>query len=158
MSCLHTHTYPVQVTSHYHAAEVSSPPVDGVYVCGLWLDGGRWDADARCLQQPAPGVLYSPLPVVHFRPEVMGGGSGEGSAAHDQQGSEAQSEQQQQPSAGQQEQYQCPLYKTSVRAGVLSTTGQSTTFVTCVGLPTAPGSSSDAWVLQGVALLCMLND
>ena len=54
--------------------------------------------------------------------------------------------------------YQCPLYKTSVRAGILSTTGQSTNFVICVGLPIRPGTDSDFWVLQGVALLCATND
>ena len=55
-------------------------------------------------------------------------------------------------------QYQCPLYKTSVRAGILSTTGQSTNFVLTVGLPIRPGTDSDFWVLGGVALLCALNN
>ena len=28
----------------------------------------------------------------------------------------------------------------------------------CVGLPIRPGTDSDFWVLQGVALLCATND
>lgn len=51
--------------------------------------------------------------------------------------------------------YDCPVYKTSVRAGVLSTTGQSTNFVLSVELPS--NEESDYWVLQGTALLLSLN-
>jgi len=54
--------------------------------------------------------------------------------------------------------YACPLYKTGDRAGVLSTTGQSTNYVLSVALPMRPGTSEDQWILQGVALLCQLND
>lgn len=51
--------------------------------------------------------------------------------------------------------YACPLYKTSVRAGVLSTTGMSTNFVLAVHLLTS--QPKDYWVLQGTALLCQLD-
>ncbi len=51
-----------------------------------------------------------------------------------------------------QEDYQCPIYKTSVRAGVLSTTGQSTNYILAVDLPTRETPSY--WTLKGAALLC----
>ncbi len=52
--------------------------------------------------------------------------------------------------------YECPLYRTSSRAGTLSSTGISTNFVTSVNLPT--NQPPEFWVMRGVALLCQLDD
>lgn len=111
--------------------QITVAPEDGVYVDGLHIDGARWDPAARCLTDAAPGSMYSALPIVHFRPSTV----------------------QDTPP----KHYMCPLYKNSKRAGLLSTTGQSTNFVLYVDLPMKAGSSQDYWVLQGVALLCMLD-
>jgi dynein heavy chain len=87
--------------------------------------------EGRCLQEARPREMSSHLPVIHFKP------------AQDHS-----------PPA---DQYGCPLYKTSVRAGVLSTTGQSTNFVLHISLPCAKGTDPAFWIMQGVAALCALN-
>eukprot|EP01029_Cantina_marsupialis_P009144 TRINITY_DN2137_c0_g5_i1.p1 TRINITY_DN2137_c0_g5~~TRINITY_DN2137_c0_g5_i1.p1 ORF type:complete len:3984 (-),score=1416.37 TRINITY_DN2137_c0_g5_i1:203-12154(-) len=105
-------------------------PEDGVLINGLFMDGARWDAENQLIEDPFPGELYSQMPIIHFIPTEN-----------------------YEPAS---DEYSCPIYKTSVRAGTLSTTGMSTNFVVAVELPT--DKSPDYWVLKGVAFLCALND
>lgn len=120
-----------QVTEMLELEQVEAGPEDGILINGLWIDGARWNFEQKYLEESEPGVMYAPLPIVHFSPV-----------------------QNYEPPENE---YQCPLYKTSVRAGILSTTGQSTNYVLNVSLPMRTGTNEDHWILQGVALLCMLN-
>lgn len=52
--------------------------------------------------------------------------------------------------------YVSPLYKTSVRAGTLSTTGHSTNFVVTVLIPSS--RPQNYWILKGAALLTQTNE
>ncbi|KAF4654403.1 hypothetical protein FOL47_009992, partial [Perkinsus chesapeaki] len=110
--------------------EVDEPPTEGCLVYGLYMDGCRWDYEDMVLEDQDPGVMYVNAPTIHFVPcknyKVDP------------------------------DQYSCPLYKTSVRAGTLSTTGHSTNFVLAIDMDT--NKPKDHWVLRGAALLTMLND
>jgi len=53
--------------------------------------------------------------------------------------------------------YQCPIYKTTLRTGTLSTTGASTNFIRNIDLYQNM-ESTDYWVKKGAALVCNLND
>ena len=91
------------------ADDVRQAPDDGVVFVGLWLEGARWEASVGQLRDSNPGEMYSPMPPVHFLPVAN-----------------------YKPEPGC---YRCPVYKTTLRRGALSTTGISTNFVVAVDLP-----------------------
>ena len=45
--------------------DIHTPPAEGVYVYGLFLDGAGWDKRSMRIIEPTPKVLYTPLPVAH---------------------------------------------------------------------------------------------
>jgi len=125
-----TLTFTYQLLSQASPDGFDEGPDDGVFIYGLFLEGARYDREAELLQPSKPGVMFEELPPVHFQPAV-----GHKPAKED---------------------YQCPVYKTSERKGVLSTTGMSTNYVVSMDIKTDidPG----AWVMYGVAALCNLTD
>jgi dynein heavy chain len=111
--------------------DASSPPKDGAYCRGLFIEGARWDRKNGCLGESLPKILYDSLPVIWFKPGVK--------AKFKPQAS-----------------YDCPVYKTSARRGTLSTTGHSTNFVQYLKLKT--NLPQKHWIQRGTAGLCQLDD
>jgi dynein heavy chain len=110
--------------------ELTEHPEDGVFCYGIFFEGARWDRE-NCLIQPSkPTVMYEELPPIHFQPAV------EHTCAKTD--------------------FACPLYKTTERKGVLSTTGMSTNYVVSMDMPT--DVDPQVWTRGGCAALCSLTD
>ncbi|RYY33074.1 hypothetical protein EON62_04620 [archaeon] len=115
----------------FDETRVTAPPRDGVYIYGMYMEGARWDASAQQMAEMLPGQLYDRLPCMWLEPVLAKSLNTSGT-------------------------YACPFYKTSKRAGVLTTTGHSSNFVMTMFLPTT--HTQEHWVRRGVALLSILDD
>ena len=85
------------------------------------------------LDEPLSRILYDTLPIISMTPILKS-----------------------EKSEQRVNRYDCPIYKTSERRGVLSTTGHSTNFVMFLELET--DMPLEHWVLRGTACLCQLDD
>jgi dynein heavy chain len=130
-------------------SDVTERPKDGCYIWGLWLEGAGWCFETHALTDSEPRKLYTELPVMHLDPMA--------DRPYTQSGI-----------------YRCPVYKTLLRAGMLSTTGHSTNFVCWCEIPSTTETvfrpnlvsetnqavqlaDSEKWILAGVALFCQLR-
>lgn len=115
-----------------HEAHYDTPPADGCYVHGLFLEGAGWDHDRKLLAESKPKELFVPFPIVFLQPIPP-------------------------DKAKTIPIYECPTYKTTDRRGILSTTGHSTNFVMVFNLPRDKAHDENHWVLRGAALFTQLE-
>ena len=125
---------------------VESPPT-GVYINGLFLEGARWDWDTHILTDSNRGELFTRMPTIWLEPVVKG---------TKPVAFELNELNQNDPDSEMLDVYHCPVYKTTARYGVLSTTGHSTNFIFALDLPTL--EQNEKWIRAGVAMLCALSD
>ncbi|XP_049866243.1 dynein axonemal heavy chain 7-like [Pectinophora gossypiella] len=121
-----------QLAFHYEVQKDQNkekPPPEGVYVTGLFMEGARWNMQTYCVDESIPKVLYDEFPIIWLIPLKR-------------------------EDIPTDVFYNCPLYKTGDRRGVLSTTGHSTNYILFVRLPTK--QDPDHWIMRGVALLTQL--
>ncbi|CAG9766670.1 unnamed protein product [Ceutorhynchus assimilis] len=111
--------------------ESSTAPPDGAYIYGLFTDGARYDRNKGVIAELLPKILHDVMPLVWIIPIR---------------------EKNYEPGT----RYLAPVYKTSARRGVLSTTGHSTNYVLPILLNTLEHQSH--WIKRSMALLCQLDN
>lgn len=104
---------------------------EGAYVHGLYLQGAKWCRHTRVIRESDARVLFDMLPIIWLRP-----------LQKDEITFESR--------------YKCPVYKTSLRRGVLSTTGHSTNYVLTINIPIDTYESH--WVNRGKQLTFYYTD
>lgn len=118
------------------AEQITCPARCGAYVRGLFFEGGAWNKETEVLDERPPRVLFSRAPVILLQPK-------------------------RQEEIPPRPHYKCPTYRVSTRAGVLSTTGHSTSFVFFVRVPIQEGNlyrtERAHWTERGCALLTQLD-
>ncbi|XP_031370853.1 dynein heavy chain 2, axonemal [Apis dorsata] len=105
---------------------IVEPPMDGVYVRSIYLEGAGWDKRGSVLIEPAPMQLICNMPVIHFRPAELLRKRTRGL-------------------------YSCPCYYYPQRCGDQGRPA----FVVAVDLNSGP-EGSDFWIKRGTALLLSL--
>jgi dynein heavy chain, axonemal len=121
--------YLTEVTPHERVDHVRSPPPEGVYIHGLFLDGAAWSKQEGRLVESEPKRLFVPLPVLWASATVK-------------------SEQMKirKEMFGPQGPYEAPCYKYPNRTDRF--------FIFLVTLMCTPDKNPNHWTLRGVALLC----
>lgn len=121
-----------QLAFHYEVQrnwDITEVPPEGVYINGLYMEGARWNMEDYVVDESKPKILYDDFPPVWLIPLKR-------------------------EDVPTDVFYNCPLYKTGDRRGVLSTTGHSTNYILFMRLPT--NKDPDHWIMRGVALLTQL--
>ncbi|CRK99185.1 CLUMA_CG012510, isoform A [Clunio marinus] len=113
--------------------EVQEQPEIGVYLKGIFLEGARWNRTEKKLDEAWPKILFDTLPVVTMTPMMKS------LELLDEKESN----------------YNCPMYRTTERRGVLATTGHSSNFVMFIQLNT--DKSSNHWLNRSTASVLSLN-
>jgi dynein heavy chain len=111
------------------------------------MEGARWDAAKHVIAESNPRELFVQMPYIHLLPKEKSQVPVVKGIPEQYTGS----------THGTANVYLCPVYKTSFRQGVLSTTGHSTNFVMLIRIPMAAQHKQKHWIKRGVALLTQLD-
>ncbi|KAM4540607.1 dynein axonemal heavy chain 2-like [Fundulus diaphanus] len=115
------------IVSTVDDSNLLTPPEDGVYVKGLYLEGAGWDRKNSCLVEAEPMQMVCPIPTIYFKP-----------VENRKKMSKSM--------------YLCPCYYFPMRAGRAG----RPSFVVAVELKSG-AVTPDHWIKRGTALLMSLD-
>ncbi|KAJ0399007.1 hypothetical protein P43SY_008327 [Pythium insidiosum] len=121
--------YHTEVTTFERAEQVRTPPGEGVYIYGLFMDGATWSKQDGTIVESEPKKLFTSLPVLHVN-----------SMSKEL---EIKSRKELYGSVGP---FECPCYKYASRTDRY--------FIFMVTMKCPPGKPPRHWGLRGVCLLC----
>jgi dynein heavy chain len=121
--------YHTEVTNYERIESVKSPPSEGCYIHGLFLEGVAWSKDHQILVESEPKTLFVALPVLMVSASLK---QDEMKNRRDIYGSHGP--------------YECPCYKYRTRADRY--------YICMVTLECTPEKNPAFWTLRGVGLLC----
>jgi len=117
--------------------DIVEPPELGCYVYGMYMEGAGFDNKKKVMCESKEKEIFMKFPVVHvttYKEE----------ATWNQEERKA-------------EFFQCPMYRTIDRRGVLMTTGHSTNFIMYVYCACDLSYAKPThWTKRGTALFCAL--
>ncbi|CAN9505279.1 unnamed protein product [Ophioblennius macclurei] len=116
------------IVSTGNATAVTQPPIDGVFVRGLFLEGAAWDKQKSCIVEAERMQMVCPVPTIHFKPVEKRKKMGKSM-------------------------YLCPCYYYPVRAD----RGGRPSFVVDIALDSG-AVTPDHWIKRGTALLLSLEN
>ncbi|CAJ1374899.1 unnamed protein product [Effrenium voratum] len=109
------------------AQDLQTKPEEGIYIHGLFMDGAAWNYEDMAIDDQEFGTMFVKAPIINFIPWQVRRDA--------------------------RVRYRCPIYKTSIRAGTLSTTGHSTNFVLAIEARKLGTQTYDSVVLVSFARL-----
>jgi len=140
--------------------KIDQEPENGCYIKGLFLEGAGWNNSDSILEDSHQKVLFLEMPIMYFLPVMVEEKSLENvpekRKRNDDSDDDESSEEDDEEKKEKEVLYECPVYKTSARAGTLSTTGHSTNYILTTTLPSK--EKTEVWVKRSVALLSQLDD
>ena len=60
-----------EVSKKMESVDVTAPSRDGAFICGLVMEGARWNLSNGVLESSAPREMFCPMPVINIKANIL---------------------------------------------------------------------------------------